>query len=139
MLYFNFIIQVNVLLLFQNQEKNRTLMLLQINQELRREFLIWLKMTKVLFNFNVQPRQFSIIMCICVNFIFCITENKTVDSSENTLEVQVVTSSNEHIKSLPIEKANFDIPNDHQTQSDKVEGYFFHFYQWSLEYSLYNC
>lgn len=74
------------------------------------------------------------------NFIFYITENEALNSSGNTLEVQVVPSSiNEHIESFSTEKANFDIADDRQAQSEKVEGYYFYSYHWNLKFSFYKC
>ncbi|CAG4953451.1 unnamed protein product [Parnassius apollo] len=52
----------------------------------------------------------------------CFIENKTrINSSKNTTEFETLLSPSDHFKSYPIEKVNFDLPNDLQTQCEKYD------------------
>ncbi|CAG4981579.1 unnamed protein product [Parnassius apollo] len=44
-----------------------------------------------------------------------------INSSKNTTEFETLLSPSEHFKSYPIEKVNFDLPNDPHTQSEKYD------------------
>ncbi|CAG4959319.1 unnamed protein product [Parnassius apollo] len=49
-------------------------------------------------------------------------KNKTrINSSKNTTEFETLLSPSEHFKSYPIEKVNFVLPNDLQTQCEKYD------------------